>query len=126
MNSFVAETIQLLKSHFTSSIGGISPSPLPPSAVFPYITVGEATVKEVEHLGGLSGVQQVIIQVNCWAKDYESACSIRDNAKAYLCGFSGTAGSRTIQGVNPVVDTTLHDGVRSLHQSITRVLITWG
>jgi hypothetical protein len=90
------------------------------------VTVQEITVKEVEHLGGLSGVQQTIIQINCWAKDFESAGTIRDAAKAYMCGYSGTAGSRTIQGVNPVVDSMLHDGVRSLHQGVTRILVTWG
>jgi len=126
VNTFVAEVIQLLKGHFTSSLGGISPVPLPPSAAFPYVTVQEITVKEVEHLAGLSGVQQTIIQVNVWAKDFESAGTVRDSAKLYLCGFSGTAGSRVIQGVNPVVDSMLHDGVRSLHQGVTRVLVTWG
>jgi len=126
VNTFVAEVIQLLKNHFTSSLGGISPVPLPPSAAFPYVTVQEITVKEVESLQGLSGVQFTVIQVNVWAKDFESAGTMRDSAKAYLCGFSGTAGSRFIQGVNPVVDSMLHDGVRSLHQGVTRVSIAWG
>ena len=126
MNTFVAEVIQLLKAHFTSSLGGISPAPVPPGALFPYITVTEITVKEVEHLAGLSGVQQTIIQVNVWAKDFEIAGTVRDSAKLYMCGFRGTAGTRYIQGVNPVVDSMLHDGVRSLHQGVTRVLVTWG
>ncbi len=126
MNTFVAEVIQLLKSNFTSSLGGISPVPLPPSALFPYMTVQEITGKEIEHLGGISEVQQTIIQVNVWAKDFESAGTMRDSAKYYLLGFKGTAGSRVIQGVNHVVDSMLHDGVRSLHQGVTRVMVTWG
>ena len=126
MNSFTAEAIQLVKSHFTTQLGGISPAPLPATAAFPYITVNEITVREVESLQGLSGVQQTIAQINVWAKDFEAACVMRDSIKAYMCGFRGTAGSRYIQGVNPVVDTCLHDGVRSLHQAITRVMITWG
>jgi hypothetical protein len=124
--SFVAELIQVILSQFHSSIGGITPPPLPANASFPYITVNEIRVGEIESLYGLSGVQQVVMQVNVWDKDFEEASVLRNTIKRYLCSYSGTAGSRVIQGVNPVVDTTLHDGVRNLHQSITRVKVTWG
>ncbi len=126
VNTFTAETIALIKGQFTMGLGGISPSPVPPTASFPYVTVTEVTVLEVESLYGLSGVQQTIMQVNVWDKDYEAAGTMRDSIKAYLCGFTGTAGTRFVQGINPVLDTSLHDGVRSLHQAITRIKITWG
>lgn len=124
-NTYVAELIQVLITQFSGSYGGISPAPLPPGAVFPYITVSEITVREVESLQGLSGVTFTILQVNVWDKDFEGAGVMRDTIKQYMCSFSGTAGSRIIQGVNPVVDSMLHDGVRNLHQAVTRLQIAW-
>ena len=125
MSSHIAEVITLIKNSLGSSIGGISPHPVPPQAVFPYITVTEIHGSELESLTGISGQNRMIVQVDCWDKSHEVAWGIRVRVKALLLPYKGTAGTQTVAAVNHQNDAALYDGNRSLHQLVTRLFIWW-
>lgn len=76
--------------HALSSIpdlAGISPVPLPPKAVFPYITLQEILSTEVESHDGPSGLVETAFQINCWAKTYEAAFSLRVEVQSFLVSY---------------------------------------
>jgi len=124
MNSIVAEVIQLINNNI-SGLGGISPAPVPVNALFPYITVGEINTQEAEAMEGRSGLTRTLVQIDCWSKTHEGAWATRRIVGDFLNMYRGTAGSLVIKWVNPNVDTTIYDGNRSLHQSISRLFIWW-
>lgn len=127
MSSHVAGIIQLIKASFPSPvIGGISPPPVPPNVIEPYVTVQEIMGRELESLTGPSGLSRSIMQVNCWSSSYESAYNLKASIKAMLLAFTGTTptGSK-IQAVNPQYDTELYDSERKINQSIVRLFVWW-
>jgi len=124
MNSPVAETITLIKA-LMNGTGGISPAPVPVGAVFPYVTVGEVNVKEVESLAGVSGVSVLLVQIDVWDKSHENAWALRKTIKDYLLAKRGQCGTQNLMWVGPNVDAALYDGNRSLHQMITRLQMWW-
>lgn len=124
MNSLVAEVIQVIRAN-VSGLGGISPSPVPVDAKFPYITVGEINTMEAESLEGRSGLARSLIQIECWSKSHECAWSTRRIVYQLLTKYRGQAGTQVIKWVNPNVDAMLYDGNRSLHQAITRLFVWW-
>lgn len=127
MTSCTASTISvLLGASLSPTIGGISPPPVPPSAIWPYITVQDSFSRELESLGGSSGLLRSKIQINCWSKDYEQAWQMRLAVKNFLLPYKGTAGSQTIQDVKHGGDHELYDGQREIHQLILTVWIWWG
>lgn len=107
-------------------LGGISPVPVPPDAVFPYITVEEIADKELESLTGPSGKTHTIMQVSCWAKDYETAWDTREEVKTLLFSTRGVVGDQYIADVTYNTGREFYDDQRSLHKLISRFFIWFG
>jgi hypothetical protein len=118
MNSRVSAVVQLILT--AKPTVSISPPPVPPNAVYPYITVHEILNRELENMEGISGLQHANIQVNCFHEDMEAADVLREDVKDIILGFSGTSSGRTIQGVNHINDAYLYNADIEAHQCITR------
>lgn len=123
MSSRVASIIARINAQV--SLGGISVPPVPADATMPYVTVHEMTPQELENLAGSSGKIRTIIQVNVWHKDFEAGDAAQKLCKTAVRGFSGTVLGNVINAVNHHTDAYLYDGVRELHQQITRWAIWW-
>lgn len=125
-----AGLIYLIRTTVTG-LGGISPPALPPFATFPYITVHTIKGDELESLTGTSGLQETIMQVNVFHKDYEAAWNVRETVKTLVLGFTGNVGNgKVLKAANHsqgsgAGDSELFDTVRNFHQLIVRFCIWW-
>lgn len=105
----------------------ISPPPVPPKALFPYLTIQQVVGREVESLEGLSGLTNSHMQFNCWSPLYDEAFSLRASIVAALQTVKGAVGSTDL-AVDTITDyrySELYDGSRELHQLILRTLVWW-
>lgn len=127
MLSKVAAIISVINDQFSAQIDGISPPPLPSSAGALYITVHEVNTKELENLGGPSGLARTVIQINVWDHDYEAAYVLREDIKTYLLAFLGGVGGSpagiNVSSTNHQQDWELFDGATARHQLIVRLLV---
>ena len=127
-NSFLAGVRGVLDAAVLDPepIGGISPPPLPSTALFPYITLQQIGNTEVESMEGRSGLNRTIMQVNCWHGDYEKAFSLRRGilmlARPWTVPISL---GLTIAAVHHLTDMEMYDGPRELHQLIARYAVWW-
>jgi hypothetical protein len=109
----------------TLSYKGLSPTPVPDTATFPYITVQETHAADVESMTGPSGATRAVMQINVWDKDYEAAWLCCKQIKDYLLAYKGVAGDLYIAAVNHGSDHSQYDGIRQLHQQILILFIWW-
>lgn len=103
--------------------GRVSPYPVPPRAVFPYVTVRELPTKDLESHSGYSGLTMSVIQVDVWSEDYEEADTIRQAAKTGIRGCIGSGTDPRVQAINHQNDTELLNSETSKHQLITRYIV---
>ena len=122
--SRVAAIVTMLDTGVPALVA-LSPPPVPPDAVFPYVTVQEVLETELENLIGRSGNTRTVMQVNVFSKSYEEAESVREACKVYLMGRTGVFQGQTIDAINYQHGGYLYDGQQSLHQCIARFLVWW-
>lgn len=105
----------------------ISPPPLPPDAVFPYLTIQHIVGHETESLQGLSGLTAAYMQFNCWSPLYDEAFGLRLAVVGALQMVAGPIGSTglAVESINDYRYTELYDASRELHQLILRTLVWW-
>jgi hypothetical protein len=127
MSSYVAGLVSLIEGTvFVPPIGGVSPYPLLPTAVLPFINVREVFGRQLQNLSTRSGMIETIMQIDIWSKDYEEAYEIRKTANNALIDTFGSVGSLIISGpIRHVTDAELYDGTRRIHQLISRFHIWW-
>ena len=128
-DSKVGGLVQVLQA-LIPNLGGISPTPLPIKAAYPYVTVQKIGGVELESLGGRSGFYPSMMQVNCFDIDYDSADLMREAIKDALMpiggpSYSGPAGTLTIAGINHQNDAEIYDAEREVHQCVTRLQVVW-
>lgn len=126
-SSYVAGVIRVIELALAQVVGSISPTPVPSSAVFPYVVVRQIVNTEVESLLGLSNLNQTMMQVECWHPSYEVAFALRQSIRnALMAGVGPISGSGlTIDAINTRGETDLYDGQRELHELIARYGIWW-
>jgi hypothetical protein len=70
----------------------VYPHDLPESPTFPAITYRFITVMETDDFGGITGLQNGSVEINCWSTTFDGAIALGDAVKACLAGFSGSFG----------------------------------
>jgi hypothetical protein len=117
MPSYVAQVIETIQDAGVT-LAGISPPSVPATVptTFPFVTVTQIFSKEHEHLGGLSGLIRVIIQVNTHDKQYERAWTTREAIKTALFAAFGTR-------INHNQDNEVFNPSNSTHQLVVRLFI---
>ncbi len=123
MSSRVARIIDILDAGLSSPpvATGYGPNPIPEDAELPYVTVQEVNASPLESMEGPSGKTRTLIQVNCWAKDYEEAWEARRLITDYLHTYRDSE----VVAVNFPRSHELYDGLRRLHQLIAAFWIWW-
>lgn len=124
--SYVAGLVDLIAVGYPTVASSVSPPPLPPTAVFPYVTVHQIFGEELQSMDGLSGMTSTMMQVNCWDKDYERAFSLRASLTTLImAGVNTVTLGLNLKAVSIPRYQELYDGPRELHQLIGRYAIWW-
>ncbi|HKJ75398.1 MAG TPA: DUF3168 domain-containing protein [Alphaproteobacteria bacterium] len=76
----------------------IFPVRAPQGGSFPAMTYTPVSGQRFHNTGGGAGLSGPRIQFDCWAEAYSEAKSLADALRERLDGYSGSAGSGTVQG----------------------------
>lgn len=88
----------------TRIYGNVAPQGKP----LPYITYTRIDADHYHHMGGMSGLANMRIQVDCWSGMYPQVKWLAEKVRLALDAFSGDVGSHDVRSILLESDNDLH------------------